>query len=94
MKTIRVRLDCVRQESTRREFRSSERITEWESGRLISVGRYSLEVRERDTFFSGGDEILESVIDLERKHIFQFFNTGVIHFLFLEKYELSLLAKR
>ena len=94
MKTIRVRLDCVRQESTRREFRSSERITEWESGRLISVGRYSLEVRERDTFFSGGDEILESVIDLERKHIFQFFNTGVIHFLLPEKYELSLLAKR
>ena len=94
MKTIHVRSDCVRQESARQAFRSSERITEWEARRPISVGRYSLEIRERDTFLSGQDEILESVIDLERKHVFQFFNTGIIHFLLPEKYELSLLAKR
>ena len=94
MKTIHVRSDCVRQESARRAFRSSERITEWEARRPIFVGRYSLEIRERDTFLSGQEEILESVIDLERKHVFQFFNTGIIHFLLPEKYELSLLAKR
>ena len=82
---------CLDQHAARCEFQANKQIMEWDTEQSIPVGRYPLEIREKDTFFSGADEVLESVIALERKHVFQFFNTGMIHFVLAEKYELSLL---